>query len=77
MVLTPNAKIVCMLGNMDITQKGSKWPKYIKKAVYELEDNNIHTHFVKYKNSPGHPTIIEQEDMANSLIEFIETNIDW
>jgi len=73
----PNAEIVCMLGNMDITQEGSKWPNYVKTAVDELADSKIHTYFAKFKGSPGHPTIKEHENMAKGLIEFIETNIDW
>ncbi len=73
----PNAQIVCALGSMDATREGSKWPNYIKKAVKELNDPQIYTHFMPFKDSPGHPTIKEQEDMANSLIRFIESNIKW
>lgn len=73
----PNAQIICALGNMDATRKGSKWPDYIRSALEEVNDPKIYTHFMPYKDSPGHPTIKEQEDMANSLINFIEDNIDW
>ena len=66
-----------MLGNMDITKTGSKWPEYILKAVRSIKDQNIYTHFVPYKETPGHPSEKEQEDIANSLIEFIEEHIEW
>lgn len=71
----PEAAIVCMLGNMDITRAGSPWPGYVAQAVEQLADPRIYTHFVPYKNTPGHPSIAEQEALANSLIDFIEANI--
>ena len=62
---------------MDATSKGSKWINIVKQAVAALHDENIYTHFIPYKNTPGHPSIQEQEDLANSLIQFIDKNIDW
>lgn len=62
---------------MDATKKGSKWPSYIRKAVNNLQDPKVFTHFMPYKNSPGHPTIKEQKTMAKSLIQFINDTIDW
>ena len=73
----PEAQIICALGSMDATRIGSKWPDYISSAVKEVNDSRIYTHFMPYKDSPGHPTIKEQEIMANSLIKFIEDNIEW
>jgi hypothetical protein len=73
----PEAQIICALGNMDATSEGSKWPDYITAALKEVNDPKIYTHFMPYKDSPGHPTIKEQEVMANSLIKFIEDNIVW
>ena len=73
----PEASIICMLGNMDATREGSIWPVYIEQAVNELNDTKIYTHFVKFKDSPGHPTIKEQEDMAKSLIQFIDEKVVW
>jgi len=73
----PKANIICALGNMDATREGSKWMDYIKKAVANLKDQRIYTHFIPYKNTPGHPSIKEQEEIANSLIKFIDKNIDW
>lgn len=73
----PTAKIVCMLGNMDITREGSKWPGYVDQAVFKLNDTSVYTHFIPFKNSPGHPSLQEQQQMAKSLISFIEQNIEW
>ena len=73
----PDANIICALGNMDATREGSPWPGYVTKAISTLNDSRIFTHFVPYKDSPGHPTISEQEDMASSFINFIDSNIDW
>ena len=73
----PKASIVCVLGNMDATKEGSKWPIYIVKAVENLNDKKIYTHFFEYKNTSGHPKISEQKAMADSLIAFINQNIKW
>lgn len=73
----PEAQIVCALGNMDATKEGSKWPDYIEKAVEELNDPKIYSHFMPFKNSGGHPTISEQEAMAKSLTQFIDAHIKW
>jgi len=73
----PNANIICALGTMDATKKGSKWMDYISTAVTNLNDKKIYTHFMEFKESPGHPTKQEQEIMANSLIQFIDSTIAW
>jgi hypothetical protein len=73
----PKANIICMLGNMDITKKGSVWPSYVEQAVQQLHDGNMFTLFVPYKETPGHPKTNEQQLLANTLIEFIEKNINW
>jgi hypothetical protein len=73
----PNAHIICILGSMDATKEGSPWPGYIDKAVASLNDNNIFTHFIPYKNTNGHPTLKEQQAMADDLIAFIEQHIKW
>ena len=73
----PNANIICMLGNMDATREGSKWPGYIKQAVTNLNDPKIYSFIVPFKNTLGHPSIKEQQEMANQLIQFINENIDW
>ncbi len=73
----PKAQIICTLGSMDATQKGSPWPGYIVKAVQELNDRKIYTHFFPFKNTPGHPKVTEQKIMADDLIAFIEQTIKW
>jgi len=73
----PKAKIICALGSMDATQAGSPWPGYIEKAVAQTGDKNILTHFFPYKNTPGHPNVKEQQEMADDLIAFIDQNIKW
>jgi Carbohydrate esterase 2 N-terminal/GDSL-like Lipase/Acylhydrolase family len=73
----PAAKIICMLGNMDITSTNSAWPGYVTAAASQLKDTNIFTLFVPYKNTPGHPRTDEQKILADSLIKFIDKNIVW
>lgn len=66
-----------MLGNLDISAIDSKWIDYVNNIVEKLCDDKIYVHTVPYKNTRGHPTISEQQNLANSLIQFIETNIKW
>ncbi len=73
----PNAQIICMLGSMDITKEGSPWPGYVKKAVAELNDPKIFTYIAPYKNTPGHPKVKEQKELADGLIKFIDAHIKW
>ena len=73
----PKASIICALGSMDATQKGSAWPGYIETAVKGLGDSKIYTHFFPYKNTGGHPKVAEQKVMADDLIGFIDKNIRW
>ena len=71
----PMASIVCVLGSMDATKAGSKWPGYVEQAVKELNDSKIYTKFFLYKDTPGHPKSAEQKVMADELIDFISKNI--
>jgi hypothetical protein len=73
----PNAKIICALGSMDATQTGSLWPGYIEEAAKQLHDQKIYTHFFPYKNTPGHPKVPEQKQMADDLIAYIDKTINW
>ncbi|RYE36883.1 MAG: electron transporter RnfD [Sphingobacteriaceae bacterium] len=73
----PKAQIICALGSMDATQKGSPWPGYIEEAVKQLADSKIYTHFFPYKDTPGHPKVAEQQIMADDLIAFIKQKIKW
>jgi hypothetical protein len=71
------AQIICVLGSMDATKEGSPWPGYIEKAVAQLGDKHIYTHFFPYKNTPGHPNVKEQQAMADDLISFMDQHIKW
>jgi hypothetical protein len=73
----PKAQIICALGNMDATKEGSPWPGYIQKAVTQMDDKSIYTHFFPYKNTPAHPSKKEQQAMADDLIAFIDQHIKW
>ncbi|WP_413667017.1 SGNH/GDSL hydrolase family protein [Mucilaginibacter sp. Mucisp86] len=73
----PKAQIVCALGSMDATKAGSPWPGYIEKAVAALNDKQIYTHFIPYKNTPGHPSLKEQQAMADDLIAFLDKTVKW
>jgi hypothetical protein len=68
----PEAEILCALGNMDATERGSAWPGYITRAVASLGDKHVYTHFFPYKNTPGHPNPKEQQAMADDLIGYIQ-----
>jgi len=73
----PQAQIICTLGSMDATKAGSPWPGYIETAVAALNDKKIYTHFIPYKNTPGHPSAKEQQAMADDLTAFIEQTVSW
>lgn len=74
----PNASIICMLGNIiDYSNDLSYWKDYISKAVLSLNDKKIYTLFLPSKGTPGHPSIKEHQDLANTLNSFINKNIDW
>lgn len=73
----PKAQIICALGNMDATRKGSAWPGYVEQAVKNLNDKQIYTRMFPYKNTSGHPSVKEQQAMATDLIGFIEKTVKW
>ena len=73
----PAAKIICMLGSMNIMEKNSPWKGYVSTAVSELHDRKIFTFFAPYKNTPGHPKTAEQKQLAEELIAFIRQTIKW
>lgn len=73
----PDAHIICVLGPMDATREESPWPGYIERAVESLDDSKIYTHFIPYKNTPGHPRVEEQKVIAQRIIEFISDTIGW
>ena len=73
----PDAHIICALGSMDATREDSPWPRYVESAVEDLDDNKIYTHFFPFIAKGGHPRVEDNRVMAESLIKFIENNIEW
>ena len=73
----PQANIICILGSMDAVKNGSKWRDFIEMAVCKMKDQKIFTHYMPYNNSKGHPSILDHQQMAKSLIKFIDQNIKW
>lgn len=73
----PTAQIICTMGGMDATQEGSPWLGYVEEAVSRLNDAKIFTYFMPYKNTVGHPSVEEQQVLAEGLIQFIDENIEW
>jgi hypothetical protein len=73
----PKASIVCLLGPMDAMREGSPWSGYIKQAVSELDDDKIYIHFFPFNHKAGHPRKEDNAKMAESLIAFIDHNIEW
>lgn len=73
----PKAQIICALGSMDAVKEGAPWAGYVQKAVAQIGDKKIYTHFFPYKNTPGHPSKKEQQAMADDLDAFIDQNIKW
>ncbi len=73
----PESQILCILGSMDATREGSPWPGYIEKAVQDLNDSRLYTHFVPYKNTEGHPNVREQKAMAADLVSYIDEHVQW
>jgi lysophospholipase L1-like esterase len=73
----PKAQIICALGSMDASRTNAPWAGYIKQAVSNLNDENIHSLIFPVKSTPGHPNAKEQQDMANQLIVFINKTVKW
>lgn len=78
--LYPRAYIVCALGSMDATQKGSTWPGYIDTAVGHLRqagDTKIDTLFFPFTGYGQHPRLKQQKDNAAKLTAFIQQKMGW
>lgn len=73
----PDAHIICSLGCMDASKEGSVWMEFIEEAAGRLSDEKIHTHFMPYIEAIAHPSLKDQQTMANHLIKYIEDTIDW
>lgn len=78
--LYPNAYIVCALGSMDATQKGSAWPGYIDTAVAHMRqggDKRIDTIFFPYTGYGQHPRLKHQKENAEKLTALIKQKMGW
>jgi lysophospholipase L1-like esterase len=78
--LYPHATIVCALGSMDATQKGSAWPGYIETAVAHMRqggDKRIDTVFFPYTGYGQHPRLKQQKENAEKLTAFIRQKMGW
>ena len=73
----PEATIICALGSMNAVRKGAKWKTYIETAVTQLNDPNIHTYFFPFLAKNAHPNAVQQQVMADSLVQFIDRTVDW
>ncbi len=72
----PNVKIVCYLGNMDITKQESVWPARLEKVVAHFS-KNVYMTSAPYidKKGLGHPKVKDHEVSAEILTAFIKTNV--
>lgn len=77
----PDAFIVCTLGSMDATRKGSKWPDYIRKAVARREkrdgDGKLGTLFFPFTGYGPHPRVQHHRKNAEMLIRYLREKMDW
>jgi len=73
----PDADIICTLGTMSAVRDDKPWKGYVKKAVSNLNDDKVYTLFFPYQGGYNHPRVEEHQMMADSLIAFIEKNIQW
>ncbi len=73
----PRASIICALGSMDAVREGSPWPDYLKTAVKELNDPAVYTLLFPYLGKGGHPKVNDHQMMADTLIHFVDININW
>ncbi len=79
--LYPKAYIVCALGSMDATRKGSKWPGYVRSAVEQIQreqdDRRIDTIFFAFTGFHGHPRVAQHQANAEQLADFIRKKAGW
>lgn len=79
--LYPKAYIVCVLGSMDATEPGSKWPGYVRSAVEQIRleqnDRRVGTVFFDFTGFKGHPRVDQHRKNADRLTTFIRKNLDW
>lgn len=72
----PKTKIVCYLGNMDITKPGSIWPNRVAKVTAKFPKDVYMTSapFID-KEGLGHPKVEDHKISADILTSFIKENV--
>ncbi|KXX71022.1 hypothetical protein [Flammeovirga sp. SJP92] len=70
----PQSNIICVLGCMDIVKEGSPWPGYVQEAMKKTKSPNLNFLRMPYLAKTAHPSANMHQEMANTLIEFIEKN---
>jgi lysophospholipase L1-like esterase len=78
--LYPSAYIICALGSMEATRKGSAWPGYIDTAVAHMRaqgDQRVDTIFFPYTGYGQHPRLKHQKANAERLTAFIRQKMGW
>ncbi len=77
----PDAHIICTLGSMDATKAGSPWPGYLETAVKDMNDPKCYSLIFPYdppvNKKDQHPGIKEHQRMADRLISFIHSKVNW
>lgn len=76
----PNAFIICILGSMDATKAGSKWPGYIEAAVarrMEYNDRKLATLFFPFEGYGKHPRVQHHRKNAELLAASIKKVMNW
>lgn len=78
--LYPKAYIVCALGSMDATRRGSPWPGYVSAAVDRLRaagDRRIDTLFFPFTGYEKHPRVAQHQANADLLTALVRKRMGW
>ncbi len=73
----PDASIICALGSMDATKKGSAWPGYVSESIERMKqdgDSNVYQIVFPHNGHKGHPTVFHDFEMSDQLVGFIKDN---
>ncbi|WP_416308369.1 SGNH/GDSL hydrolase family protein [Neptunicella sp. SCSIO 80796] len=77
----PEAEIICALGSMDATRKGSDWPDYLRQAVETMrdkfDDQKLSTLFFDFNGYGQHPRVAQHQANADKLTHFIQQKMHW
>jgi lysophospholipase L1-like esterase len=73
----PNALIIGTLGCMNAVSPGSPFPGYVTSAVAAMNDPKIISHIFAYTATAHHPSIAQQQGMANELAPIITQKLGW